>query len=145
MDGRSTLSRSSFGVRSKTGPEAVVSSSSIFSRSRVGRTNLFPSSFCAINQTIISNSFPFLTAGATGPGGPEFKDYKEKTEKDHGVVFLTKLDDLPKATKPRLALVSGRTADNPRLLSECIKVSERRQFPDFSFGFCCSYDAEMEK
>jgi len=62
----------------------------------------------------------FLGAGATGPGGPEFKEYADKASKEHGVVFLTKLSDLPKTDKKRLALVSGRTADNPRLLSEAI-------------------------
>ena len=30
------------------------------------------------------------------------------------------LDDLPPPEQPRLALISGRTADNPRLLSESI-------------------------
>ena len=62
--------------------------------------------------------------GAEGPGGPEFKAYKEKTEAAHGVQFFTSLSDLPAVAdgKKRLALISGRTADNPRLLSEAIKV-----------------------
>ena len=68
----------------------------------------------------------FLGGGAEGPGGPEFKVYREKTEADHGVQFFTSLSDLPapaEGTK-RLALISGRTADNPRLLSEAIKVRD---------------------
>ena len=32
------------------------------------------------------------------------------------------MDDLPEPqNKPRVALISGRTADNPKLLGECIK------------------------
>jgi predicted dehydrogenase len=62
----------------------------------------------------------FLGAGASGPGGPEFAAYKEKAEKEHGVQFFTSVGDLPKTGKKRLALISGRTADNPRLLTECI-------------------------
>jgi hypothetical protein len=66
----------------------------------------------------------FLGAGSTGPGGEEFTAYKEKVEREHGVVFLPSLADLPAATETkRLALISGRTADNPRLLSQSIKVS----------------------
>merc|ERR1712232_275653 len=38
-----------------------------------------------------------------------------------GTKFALSLDDLPPAEAPRLALISGRTADNPRLLSESIK------------------------
>jgi predicted dehydrogenase len=62
----------------------------------------------------------FASAGASGPGGPEFTEYKEKVEKDFGVQFFTSLADLPKTDKKRLALISGRTADNPRLLTESI-------------------------
>jgi predicted dehydrogenase len=66
----------------------------------------------------------FLGAGATGPGGPEFTEYKTKAEADHGVQFFTSMDALPPVAdgKKRLALISGRTADNPRLLSESIKA-----------------------
>ena len=61
--------------------------------------------------------------GSTGPGGPEFTEYKERVAKDHGVEFLMSLSELPPNTeqKPRLALISGRTADNPKLLNEAIQ------------------------
>ena len=61
--------------------------------------------------------------GATGPGGPEFTEYKERVAKDHGVEFLMSLSELPPNTEqtPRLALISGRTADNPKLLNEAIQ------------------------
>ena len=32
------------------------------------------------------------------------------------------MSDLPEPAQPRVALISGRTADNPRLLSECIEA-----------------------
>lgn len=71
----------------------------------------------------------FLTnveTGADGPGGSDFKEYRTKTEETHGVQFLTSLAKLPSTDKPRLALISGRTADNPHLLSEAIKVRSDR-------------------
>lgn len=45
-------------------------------------------------------------------------------EATHGVQFLTSVKDLPAVPEgqKRLALVSGRTADNPRLLQECIQA-----------------------
>lgn len=66
----------------------------------------------------------FLGGGKDGPGGPEFAEYKTETESKHGVQFFTSLADLPPVVegKKRLALVSGRTADNPRLLGESIKA-----------------------
>jgi predicted dehydrogenase len=66
----------------------------------------------------------FLGGGKDGPGGPEFAEYKMEAESKHGVQFFTSLDDLPPVAegKKRLALVSGRTADNPRLLGESIKA-----------------------
>jgi len=42
------------------------------------------------------------------------------------VKFHTSLKDIPKPAEgvKRMALISGRTADNPRLLNESIEVSE---------------------
>ena len=39
----------------------------------------------------------------------------------YGTKFALSLEDLPEPSQPRLALISGRTGDNPRLLSEAIK------------------------
>jgi len=66
----------------------------------------------------------FLGAGATGPGGPEFTEFKDKTEAEHGVQFHTSLSAVPKVADgvKRLALISGRTVDNPKLLTEAIKA-----------------------
>jgi len=63
----------------------------------------------------------FMGAGSEGPGGPEFKEWQAETEAKYGTKFATSLSDLPPPEQPRMALISGRTADNPRLLSEAIK------------------------
>jgi len=63
----------------------------------------------------------FMGAGGDGPGGDEFKQWQAESEEKYGVKFATSLEDLPPPEAPRLALISGRTADNPRLLSESIK------------------------
>lgn len=57
-----------------------------------------------------------------GPGGAEFAEFKEKTMAEHGVQFHKSLADVPAVAEgvKRLALVSGRTCDNPRLLGEAI-------------------------
>lgn len=64
----------------------------------------------------------FMGGGASGPGGPEFAEFQKKTEADFGVGFHKSLSDLPPVADgvKRLALISGRTADNPRLLDEAI-------------------------
>jgi predicted dehydrogenase len=66
----------------------------------------------------------FLGPGAEGPGGPEFAEYKKATEEKYGVVFATSLADLPPVAegKNRLALISGRTADNPKLLTQSVEA-----------------------
>lgn len=63
----------------------------------------------------------FMGAGGEGPGGPEFKEWQAEAESKYGTKFATSLDDLPPPAAPRLALISGRTADNPNLLTESIK------------------------
>lgn len=64
----------------------------------------------------------FLGGGASGPGGPEFAAFQKATEASHGVQFHTSLDAVPAKADgvKRLALVSGRTADNPKLLGDAI-------------------------
>lgn len=63
----------------------------------------------------------FMGAGSTGPGGDDFKQCQAEWESQYGVKFATSISDLPPPAAPRLALISGRTADNPRLLSESIQ------------------------
>jgi len=83
------------------------------------------------NSIIINNSCPsasldyiiepwFLGPGSTGPGGPEFAEWADSSTSKYGTKFITSVADLPTPEQPRVALISGRTADNPRLLNECI-------------------------
>jgi predicted dehydrogenase len=62
--------------------------------------------------------------GASGPGGPEFAEFQTKSTSEHGVQFHKSVSDLPPvaADTQRLALISGRTVDNPRLLTEAISA-----------------------
>eukprot|EP00538_Stauroneis_constricta_P002834 CAMPEP_0119545612 /NCGR_PEP_ID=MMETSP1352-20130426/314_1 /TAXON_ID=265584 /ORGANISM="Stauroneis constricta, Strain CCMP1120" /LENGTH=258 /DNA_ID=CAMNT_0007590185 /DNA_START=111 /DNA_END=884 /DNA_ORIENTATION=- len=64
----------------------------------------------------------FMGPGASGPGGAEFAEFQKEAEEKEGIQFLMSVADLPALPegKKRLALISGRTADNPRLLKECI-------------------------
>lgn len=66
--------------------------------------------------------FVYKPSGATGPGGPEFTEWKNEVEASDGIQFFKSVADLPPVAdgKKRLALISGRTADNPHLLTECI-------------------------
>ena len=64
----------------------------------------------------------FMGAGAEGPGGAEFGEFQSKTAEEHGVQFHKSMADLPAVADgvKRLALISGRTSDNPRLLGDAI-------------------------
>ncbi|GMI27157.1 hypothetical protein TeGR_g15099, partial [Tetraparma gracilis] len=63
---------------------------------------------------------PFmLGAGKASPGGVKFAEFAADPRCE-GVSFTRDLGSLPKPAGPRLALISGRTGDNPRLLSEAI-------------------------
>lgn len=67
----------------------------------------------------------FLGPGASGPGGLEFAQWRKETEEKYGVEFFASVAELPALPEgvKRLALISGRTADNPKFLSECIQAS----------------------
>lgn len=62
----------------------------------------------------------FMGAGADSEAGKEFGEWQAESEAKYGTGFAVSLDELPPPAAPRLALISGRTADNPRLLSESI-------------------------
>jgi predicted dehydrogenase len=66
----------------------------------------------------------FLGGGKDGPGGAEFAEFQKSTEEEFGVKFLKSLTELPEVEDgmKRMALISGRTADNPRLMKEAIDV-----------------------
>ena len=61
-----------------------------------------------------------MGAGSDSDAGKDFAEWQADAEKEYGVKFTASMDDLPPAEAPRLALISGRTADNPRLLTESI-------------------------
>jgi len=64
----------------------------------------------------------FMGGGAKGPGGPEFAEFQKKSEESSGIKFVLSVKDIPAPEEgvKRMALISGRTADNPRLQAECI-------------------------
>jgi len=62
----------------------------------------------------------FMGGGKESPAGQDFAEWQAETEAKHGTKFAGSLGDLPPPAAPRLALISGRTADNPHLLKECI-------------------------
>ena len=61
-----------------------------------------------------------MGAGRDSPAGQDFAEFQGETESKYGTKFATSLADLPPPSAPRLALISGRTADNPHLLTEAI-------------------------
>jgi predicted dehydrogenase len=63
----------------------------------------------------------FMGGGADSEAGKEFAEFQASAEKSNGVKFFSSMAALPPPSAPRLALISGRTADNPRLLTESIK------------------------
>jgi len=62
----------------------------------------------------------FMGAGADSEAGKEFGEWQTDAEAKYGTKFTASLDDLPPPAAPRLALISGRTADNPGLLTASI-------------------------
>uniref|UniRef100_A0A7S2UV88 Gfo/Idh/MocA-like oxidoreductase N-terminal domain-containing protein n=1 Tax=Fibrocapsa japonica TaxID=94617 RepID=A0A7S2UV88_9STRA len=67
----------------------------------------------------------FMGPGAEGPGGDDFQKCQKEWESTYGIKFATSIKDLPPPAAPRLALISGRTADNPRLLTEAIESGSK--------------------
>jgi len=59
----------------------------------------------------------FLGAGAETPGGVAFAAFAAETP---GVAFLKSVGELEVGANKTVALIAGRTADNPRLLREVI-------------------------
>mmetsp|Transcript_40123 Transcript_40123/g.69816 ORF Transcript_40123/g.69816 Transcript_40123/m.69816 type:complete len:418 (-) Transcript_40123:117-1370(-) len=63
----------------------------------------------------------FLGGGADSDAGKVFKEWADEESKN-GVGFYASVSDLPPPEGKTLALISGRTADNPRLLKEVIEA-----------------------
>jgi len=61
----------------------------------------------------------FLGGGAESPPGQAFKEWADEMAGKYGTKFVKSIADVD-IKGPTLALISGRTADNPRLLKEVI-------------------------
>jgi len=72
-----------------------------------------------------------LGPGKDSADGKEFEKCQLEWEYKHGITFLKSLQELPRDTigkhvvPPRLTLLSGRTADNPRLFKEAIDAGSQ--------------------
>lgn len=64
----------------------------------------------------------FLGGGKDGPGSSEFKEWSSGVASTHGVTFLSSMSSYTPSGNPTMALISGRTADNPSLLTSCISL-----------------------
>jgi len=64
----------------------------------------------------------FLGPGADSPPGKVFGEWATEMTGEYGTKFAKDVSELDISQKPCLALISGRTADNPRLLKEVIEA-----------------------
>lgn len=62
----------------------------------------------------------FLGAGATGPGGAEFAEFKARYE-PQGVRFHDSIAAMPKPAGKKMAMICTRTADMPKFFGECVE------------------------
>jgi len=70
----------------------------------------------------------FSAEAKNAPGYDEFHSWrKEQEESKAGIVFYSKVSDVPSPTEGelRLAVISARTADNPALLEACVDVGSK--------------------
>jgi len=73
----------------------------------------------------------FLGPGKDSSDGKEFLKCQSEWESKYAITFLKSLHELPcnnfhkKKSSPRLTLLSGRTADNPKLFEEAIKAGSQ--------------------
>ena len=76
------------------------------------------------SSTFIRLKHSISSLGSTGPGGADFLAFRDEAAQQDQVEFFTSVADLPPVPegRKRLALISGRTADNPRFLNEAIQV-----------------------
>ncbi|KAL3941352.1 MAG: hypothetical protein SGBAC_004270 [Bacillariaceae sp.] len=67
----------------------------------------------------------YFSPSADGtPGHSEFHEWARKTKESNGVEFFYTVEEVPAPADGdiRLAIISSRTADNPKLLDECLKI-----------------------
>ena len=62
-------------------------------------------------------------AGKSSPGYDDFVQFKEKLEASNAIKFFSTVEEVPPNEDPntkRLAIISARTADNPKLFASCL-------------------------
>lgn len=72
--------------------------------------------------TDVVEPFYLSDAGASAPGAKDFAEWRSALEKEHGVRFHSKVADVPSLAEgeKRLAIIAGRTGDNPALFRACL-------------------------
>jgi predicted dehydrogenase len=64
----------------------------------------------------------YMTDAAKGtPGYDEFQKWAKELE-EKGIGVYAKTSDVPAGTSKRLAIISARTADNPKLFTDCLEM-----------------------
>lgn len=81
-------------------------------------TNIIDGLIPAANFTDVVEAY-MLGLGKDTPGGKQFAEFA-KYGATKGIKFWANLADVPMASGKKLALIAGRTSDNPRLLKEVI-------------------------
>jgi predicted dehydrogenase len=63
-------------------------------------------------------------AGFSAPGSDIFNSWRKEMEEKHGVRFFSRVEEIPPADtdERRMAIISARTADNPKLFEQCLKI-----------------------
>jgi len=66
----------------------------------------------------------FSPAADGSPGHSDFQEFAKKTKESNNVDFFHTVAEVPAPADGdfRLAIISARTADNPKLLDECLKI-----------------------
>ncbi|CAJ1970022.1 unnamed protein product [Cylindrotheca closterium] len=77
--------------------------------------------------TYVVEPWYFAPAAEGTPGHSDFHEWAKKTKESHGVEFFHTVEEVPTAPAAddgsvRLAIISARTADNPKLLDQCLKL-----------------------
>jgi predicted dehydrogenase len=63
-------------------------------------------------------------AGCSAPGSQVFNAWRKEMEVKHSVQFFANVEEIPSvdSSERRLAIISARTADNPKLFEQCLKI-----------------------
>uniref|UniRef100_A0A6U6H1H6 Gfo/Idh/MocA-like oxidoreductase N-terminal domain-containing protein n=1 Tax=Odontella aurita TaxID=265563 RepID=A0A6U6H1H6_9STRA len=72
--------------------------------------------------TDVVEPFYLSDAGSSAPGAEDFETWRTTLEKENGVRFHSAVEDVPPLAEgeKRMAVVAGRTGDNPSLFRSCL-------------------------